>query len=109
MTVDMNLQRRFNVIEDSVTRHDRTDAECVRYEYSMEERNNPNMPNEVLVIHDFGQTCRLPGDERKLVLATLSERHVKGKQVDPEAFPRLKTTVAETFFQSIQFSREATS
>jgi hypothetical protein len=109
MTVDMTRQDRFKTLSQTVSIDSRMDAECVRYEYSMEERDNPIIENKILLLHDFGMLCRIPSENNKLIIATLSERHVKGKQIDPESFSKFKTEVAEPFFDSVELKSAPSS
>jgi len=104
MTVDMTRQDRFNVLNKTVTLDTRTDAECLRYEYSMEEHDNPIVKNKILLLHDFSMICRVPSQESKLIIATLSERYVKAQQIDAALFSKYKTVVAEPFFDSLEIT-----
>lgn len=96
-------QQRFTPLRSRVRPETARDADCVRYEYTMEERDNPKHPNVVLILADDGLVCRHPSATEYLVLVSLSERYQRGEQVDPGLFQELKSQEAKPFFRSLTF------
>jgi hypothetical protein len=95
--------QRFTVKRLNVTPDPRPQALCVRYEYQMEERDNPQAPNKTLILDEYGLVCQHPSIPSSIVVMTISERYPEGSQIDPGLLPKLKRDTAQTFFGSLQF------
>jgi hypothetical protein len=52
--------------------------DCVRIATEIEERDNPNLQGQVLLISTFGKACQQPSSPPHYVMATCSERRVAG-------------------------------
>lgn len=76
---------------------------CVRYEYLMEEKDNPRAPGQVLFLEDIGLVCQHQHHSSHLVVLSLSERYSEGGRLDPSLFSHLKENVAPAFFNSLEF------
>lgn len=94
---------RFTTVRSRVVPWRSLDADCVRYEYVMEERNNPRAPGTVFILNDFGAVCHHPAAKDYLVVMGISERYERGRQIDPSLFDRLKGRDAEPFLNSLKF------
>ena len=96
---------RFALVRSSVRVTRFLDADCVRYEYVMEERDNPHVPDIVLILTDHGVICHHLSAPDYLVWMSLSERYERGNQIDPSLFQKLKSQEAGPFFESLKFAQ----
>lgn len=103
IAVSSRRDDRFSLVEIDVSPDQTGDALCVRYEYKMEERDNPITEGIPLIIHDYGRICQHPTDLQNIVVVALSERYPIGAQLDPELFEQLRVNTAEAFFGSLHF------
>jgi hypothetical protein len=77
---DLSPVGRFVLIDARVTVAPRAGADCVRYEASFEEIDNPARPGWVLTLRGVGLLCRDPRQPGVLVGVEFSERHRSGHQ-----------------------------
>ena len=96
---------RFKMVRSEIAPDLSMKLDCVRYEYFGEERDNPKAPKTVLIQTNHGVICRHATAPHHLVLLSLSERHERGKQIDPDLFQRLEDRDAKPFFGSLEFSQ----
>lgn len=97
---------RFTLVRSKVRPEPSSDADCVGYDFVMEERDNPRAPKSVLINTDHGVICHHPNAPDYLVVMSLSERYERGKQIDPSLFQKLKSQEAEPFFESLEFAQK---
>ena len=77
------------------------DADCVRYEFSMEDFPKPNV-----IITAYGVVCHHPTARDYLIVMEISERYERGgKQIDPNLLDVLKAQYGEPFFKSLEFKQ----
>ena len=105
MIVDAISRPRLTLVRSKVRPEPSSDADCVRYEYVMEERDNPHVPDIVLILTDHGVICHHPNAPDYLVMMSLNERYELGEQIDPNLFQKLKSQEAEPFFESLEFAQ----
>jgi hypothetical protein len=76
---------RFTLVNSSVVIDEPTGGNCIRFDATAEERNNPTWPTEVLAVVAKGNLlCRFPGpQEATFVLIGASERYNQAHQPHP--------------------------
>jgi hypothetical protein len=92
------------VKRSKVTPDPRQQAHCVRYEYQLEERDNPLAPNTTRIEHAYGLVCQHPQIPSNFVMMALSEQYQEGNQIDAGLFLQLKRYAAKPFFDSLEFT-----
>ena len=95
---------RFKTVESRAVRDTSLGAECVRFDYVAEERDNPNAPGLVLVVVNRDNfLCRHPSAQNPiLVMIGASERYVQGTVSEPLLTESLRPEW-EVFVRSLQF------
>jgi len=104
MIVMRRHAQNITVNRSKVTPDPRPQAHCVRYEYQIEERDNPLVPNSTLVQDTYGLICQHPRIPSNIVMMALSEQYTEGNQIDTGLFPQMKRDAAQPFFDSLEFS-----
>jgi hypothetical protein len=90
-------------LESRVARDTSLGAECVRFDYVVEERNNPNVRGLVLVLVNREFLCRHPSAQPPiLVIIGASERYLQGTVSEPPLIESLRPEW-EVFVRSLQF------
>ncbi len=103
LTIGDAVVPRFTLLSSRVEPWRVLDADCVRAEYVMEERDNPGAPDTVLILVSDGPVCHHPTAREYVVMMGISERYERGQQIDPNLFERLKSEYAEPLFRSLEF------
>ena len=98
--------RRFRIVESTAVRDSSLGADCIRFDSTLEERDNPRAPGAVLVlVNRENHLCRHPyARSPMLVLFGASERYVQGTDNQPLLLDTLKTQW-EPSVRSVQFLR----
>jgi tetratricopeptide (TPR) repeat protein len=91
--------KRINIAPDT-----RPQANCVRYEYQMEERHSSLAPHSTLIQDTYGVICQHPQIPTNIVMMALMEQYPKGDQIDAGLFSQLKRDPAQAFFDSLEFT-----
>lgn len=77
VTLYPSPQPRFRRVSSTVVVNDSLGAECVRFEDTSEERDNPGAPSSVLILQDNSFLCLHPHAPGRLVYIGISERYLK--------------------------------
>ena len=99
------LNPRFTLVESKVVIDRSLGADCVRTDVVIEERDNPRVPQFVLVLkepHNF--LCLHPYSMGLLIFISYSERYVRGAEPRPLLADALKHEV-EPFLRSVVFTQ----
>jgi len=98
---EFQLPSRFTLVEYSLTERALSGLQCVSYEYTAEERQNPNFPQEVFTLHAAGVLCPDYFASDRLIALNFSERYAQGSQINTVLFTHWRDNVAEPFFNSL--------
>lgn len=102
--VSLSRGDRFRSVRSSVWTDTNHGADCVRFEFLIEETDNPRAPGKVLLQHGVGLVCHHPPSSDALTILMFSERHPVGNQADANLFDKLRRQNAEPFFTSLKFT-----
>ncbi|MET0154039.1 MAG: hypothetical protein ABW298_15715 [Candidatus Binatia bacterium] len=97
---------RFNLVDSSVVIDDSIGSSCIRFDATVEERNNPRWPGEVLVSVERGNLlCRSPrtGDP-SFVWIGASERYRQSRPPHP-LLSETRAPEIEAFTRSLSFTQ----
>jgi hypothetical protein len=103
LIVSSSATKRFKLIDSKVAVD--TSAGCIRYDATFEERDNPRLPGEVLVLMERGNLlCRVPDSKTPaFVLIGASERYSQAHEPSWKYFNTSQTEL-DAFARSLEFS-----
>lgn len=99
---DSQRDKRFKLVRFESHADSKFKNNCIRWESSQEERDNPKFPGSLMKLNNAGLLCKHPSSENKLIHLYFTERYLAERE-DLQYSNRVRQE-AERTFQSFEFA-----